>query len=94
MKRLIRRALMGAALVAMTLFEGRSTYAEEQGVPAAVPVEEAKSIGTQAGETARDMKGQFEAASKRLQESAQAFTQWAQEEWRKFNESLNQPAKT
>ena len=53
--------------------------------------EETKSVGTQAGETARDMKKQLETVSQQLSESAQVLAQRIEEEWRKFNEAFNQP---
>ena len=55
--------------------------------------EESKSIGTETGEAARDMKTQFEEVSAKLRESAQALAQRLEEEWLKFNEAFNRPAK-
>ena len=55
--------------------------------------EEPKSVGTQAGEAARDMKKQFDETSQKLQASAQQIAQRLAEEWRKFQEAFNPPAK-
>ena len=55
--------------------------------------EESKSVGTQAGEAARDLKKQFDDTSQKLQASAQQMAQRLAEEWRKFQEAFNQPAK-
>lgn len=50
-----------------------------------------KSIGTEAGEKARDAKDQIDAASKNLQASFNEAMRRMQEEWQKFLEAYNKP---
>jgi len=56
-------------------------------------MEETKSIGTQAGETVRDMKVQIGTLSQKLQESFRLMAQRIEEEWRKFKEAFNKQEK-
>ena len=77
------------ALIIGLIFMG---WAAPQGISETVSGE-SKSIGTEAGEKARDVKTQFEEVSQKVRESVQALNQRVQEEWRKFNAAYNKPAK-
>ena len=52
-----------------------------------------KSIGTEAGEKAREAKDQLESTSKKLDASFQEMMAKMQEEWQKFLEAFNKPKK-
>ena len=50
-----------------------------------------KSVGTQAGEKAREAKDQIDIASKKMQASFNEMMAKMQEEWQKFLEAFNKP---
>lgn len=59
--------------------------------PTALAEEAQKSIGTEAGEKARETKDQLDATSKKLDASFQEMMARMQEEWQKFLEAFNKP---
>ena len=75
--------MMGIGLAALILGSGLYSVAFAE--------EAQKSIGTEAGEKARDAKDQLEATSKKLDASFQEMMARMQEEWQKFLEAFNKP---